>query len=196
MNSTATPPRYLRVRRPLGLVLEQFLKPLSASLGHCSPVPPSTWGAGGGLEEGYCLRVLGECLGARTDLFAAVTVWFLALHGLALPSLRDLVDVMVHEYSGKTCIVSQTGLFRPSWGPVGSLSKPQRSVANQVIVGHRESVTLPGTPRLPWMSDKPCRTTAGITGSQQAVCRTGGHGVERPVDYSQGQQAGGSRVSR
>ena len=46
--------------------------------------------------------MLGEGLGARMDLIAAVTAWFLALHGLALPSIRDLVDVMVHEYSGKS----------------------------------------------------------------------------------------------
>ena len=82
------------------MVLEEFLKPLSASLGHGSRVSPSAWGAGGGLEERYGVGVLGQWRGARMDLFAAVTDWFLALHVLALPSIRALVvDVMVHEYS-------------------------------------------------------------------------------------------------
>jgi hypothetical protein len=75
----------------LGVGLEQFLKPLAAALGHGAGVPPSAWGAGGGLDEGDGVRVLGEGLGARTDLFAAVTAWFLALHVLALPYLCDLV---------------------------------------------------------------------------------------------------------
>jgi len=79
------------MRRPLSVVLEQFLKLLSASLGHCARVPPSAWGVGGGLDEGDGIRVLGEGRGARTDLFAAVTDWFLALHVLALPYIRDLV---------------------------------------------------------------------------------------------------------
>jgi len=72
-------------------MLEQFPKPLSASLGHCSRVQPSAWSAGGGLDEGDGVRVLGEGLDARTDLFAAVTDWFLALHRLALPYICDLV---------------------------------------------------------------------------------------------------------
>jgi hypothetical protein len=75
---------------------------LSASLGHYARVPPPAWGAGSGLDEGDDLRVLGEGLGARLDLIEAVMAWFLALHGLALPSMRDLVDIMVHEYSGKS----------------------------------------------------------------------------------------------
>ena len=83
----------------MGVVLKQFLKPLSASLGHGARVPPSPWNAGGDLDERDGVRVLGEGLGARTDLFAAVMEGFLALHVLALPYLRALVDVMVHEYS-------------------------------------------------------------------------------------------------
>jgi hypothetical protein len=75
----------------LGVGLEQCLKPLAAALGHGAHVPPSASGAGGGLDEGDGVRVLGEGLGARTDLFAAVTAWFLALHVLALPYLCDLV---------------------------------------------------------------------------------------------------------
>ena len=47
----------------------------------------------------------------------------------------------------------------------------------QVIGRHCESAPLLSTPRRPWTSDKPCRTAAGLTGSQQAVCRTGGTGV-------------------
>jgi len=86
----------------LGVVLEEFLKPLAAALGDCSRVQPSAWGTGAGRDEGYGLRVRRAGLGARTDLFAAVMGWFLALHELALPSIRALVDVMVHEYSGKT----------------------------------------------------------------------------------------------
>jgi len=92
----------------LGVVLEEFLKPLAAALGYCSRVQPSAWGAGVGRDERDCVCVLGEGLGARRDLFAAVTDWFLALHVFALPSIRDLVDVMVHEYSGKAGIVPQT----------------------------------------------------------------------------------------
>jgi NAD(P)-dependent dehydrogenase (short-subunit alcohol dehydrogenase family) len=42
----------------LGVGLEQFLEPLSTSLGHGSHVPPSAWGAGGGLDEGDGIRVL------------------------------------------------------------------------------------------------------------------------------------------
>jgi hypothetical protein len=83
------------------VVLEEFLQPLSASLGHDARVPPPAWGAGSGLDEGDGLRVLGEGLGAPMDLIAAVTVWFLALHRLALPSICNPVNVMVHEYSGK-----------------------------------------------------------------------------------------------
>jgi len=90
------------------VVLEELLQPLSASLGYCSRVPPSAWGAGGGRDERYGVCVLGEGRGARTDLFAVVRDWFLATHVVALPSIRDLVDVIVHEYSGKACIVSQT----------------------------------------------------------------------------------------
>jgi hypothetical protein len=82
---------HLGVRRPLGVVLEEFLQPLAASLGHDARVPPPAWGAGSGLDEGDGLRVLGQGFGARLDLIAAVTAWFLALHGLALPSLRDRV---------------------------------------------------------------------------------------------------------
>jgi hypothetical protein len=86
----------------LGVALEEFLQPLSASLGHYARVPPPAWGAGSGLDEGDGLRVPGEGLGARMDLIDAATAWFLALHGLTLPSIRDLVDVMIHEYSGKS----------------------------------------------------------------------------------------------
>src|SRR5215813_5402103 len=43
------------------------------------------------------------------------------------------------------------------------------------------TASLLGTPRQLWMFDKPCRRVAGITGIQQAVCRTEGHGVARPV---------------
>ena len=50
---------------------------------------------------------------------------------------------------------------------------------NQVIGGHREIATLLGTPRLPWMSDKPYWPAEDITGSQKVVCRTGGNGVDR-----------------
>jgi hypothetical protein len=79
------------------VVLEQFLKPLSASLGHYARVEPSAWGAGGGLDEGDGLRVRGEGLGARPDLFYAVTDWLLALHVLALPYIRALGYVMVYK---------------------------------------------------------------------------------------------------
>ena len=79
------------------MLLEQFLKPLSASLGHYARVAPSAWGAGGGLDEGDGIRVLGEGLSARPDLCYAVTDWLLALHGLALPSIRALVSVRVYE---------------------------------------------------------------------------------------------------
>jgi hypothetical protein len=88
----------------LGVALEEFLQPLAASLGHDARVPPPAWGTGSGLNEGDGRRVLGEGLGARLDLIVAVTAWFLALHGLALPSLCALVDVMVYEYSGKSQI--------------------------------------------------------------------------------------------
>jgi hypothetical protein len=87
----APPPRHLGVCRPLGVVLEEFLQPLAASLGHDARVPPSAGGAGGGLDDRDGIRVLGAWLGARTDLFAAVTDWFLTLHELALPSTRALV---------------------------------------------------------------------------------------------------------
>jgi len=36
---------------------------------------------------------------------------------------------------------------------------------NQVITKHREIAPLLGSPRLPWMSDKPCRIVVGIVGS-------------------------------
>ena len=75
----------------MSVVLEQFLKPLSASLGHCARVPPSAWGVGGGLDEGDGIRVLGEGLGTRTDLCTAVTDWLLALPMFALPYIRALV---------------------------------------------------------------------------------------------------------
>jgi hypothetical protein len=87
MYATAPPPHDLGVRRPWCVALEEFLQPLSASLGHDARVPPPAWGAGSGLDEGDSLRVLGEGLGARLDLIAAVTAWFLALHRLALPSV-------------------------------------------------------------------------------------------------------------
>jgi len=32
------------------------------------------------------------------------------------------------------------------------------------------------------VTDKPCRTVESITGSQKAVCRTGGYGVDRPTN--------------
>jgi hypothetical protein len=93
------------------VALEEFLQPLAAALGHDACVPPPAWGAGSDLDEGDGLRVLREGLGARLDLIAAVMAWFLALHGLALPSLRDLVDVMIHEYSGKS-----TSPLEPGFG--------------------------------------------------------------------------------
>jgi hypothetical protein len=93
MHATAPPPRHLGVGRPLGVVLEEFLQPLSASLGHGARVPPSAGGAGGGRDERDGIRVRGAWLGARTDLFAAVTDWFLTLHGLALPSAGALVTL-------------------------------------------------------------------------------------------------------
>ena len=85
----------------MGVALEEFLQSLAAALGHGARVPPSAWNAGGSRDEGNGLRVLGEGRSAQLDLLAVVTAWFLALHGLALPSIRALVDVMVHEYSGK-----------------------------------------------------------------------------------------------
>ena len=83
------------------MVLEEFLQPLSAALGHLARVLPSAWGTGSGLDAWHRLRVLGEGLGARLHLFALVMDWFFALHVFALPSLRALVDLMVQEYSGK-----------------------------------------------------------------------------------------------
>jgi hypothetical protein len=94
-------------------VLEEFLQPLAAALGHHPRVPPPAWDAGNGLDEGDGLRGLGEGLRARLDLIAAVTAWFLALHGLALPSLRDRVDVMVYEYSGKSTEPLAPGIHVP-----------------------------------------------------------------------------------
>jgi hypothetical protein len=82
------------------VVLEEFLQPLAASLGHLARVLPSAWGTGSGLDAWHRLRVLGEGLGARLHLCALVKDWFFALHGFALPSLRALVDLMVQEYSG------------------------------------------------------------------------------------------------
>ena len=55
------------------MVLEEFLQPLAAALGHDARVPPPAWGAGSGLDEGDRLRGLGEGLGARLDRIAAVT---------------------------------------------------------------------------------------------------------------------------
>ena len=110
----ATPPRPLRVRRRWCVVLEQFLKPLSASLGHYARVAPSAWGAGSGRDEGDGLRVWGEGLGAPPALCYAVTDWLLALHGLALPYIRALVYVMVYEYSGKPCLGLQTRARPPA----------------------------------------------------------------------------------
>jgi hypothetical protein len=40
--------------------LEQFLQPLSASLGHLARVLPSAWDTGSGLDAWDRLRVLGE----------------------------------------------------------------------------------------------------------------------------------------
>src|SRR4029453_2626342 len=100
MHATA-PPRHLGVGRRLGVVLEEFLQPLAASLSHDARVPPPASGAGSGRDEGEGLRGLGEGLGARLARIAAVTAGFLARHGLALPSLRDLVDVIVLAYTGK-----------------------------------------------------------------------------------------------
>ena len=57
----------------MGVVLEEFLQPLAAALGHGARVPPSAWGASGGLDEGDSLRGLGEGLGARTGLWATGT---------------------------------------------------------------------------------------------------------------------------
>ena len=75
----------------MGVMLEQFPKPLAASLGHDVRVPPPAGGARGGRDEGDGLRVLGEGLGTRTDLCTAVTDWLLALHRFALPYIRPLV---------------------------------------------------------------------------------------------------------
>lgn len=86
------------------VTLEEFLQPLAAALGHGARVPPSAWDAGGGRDEGNGLRGLGEGRSARLDLLAAVRAGFLALHGLALLSSRALVDVIGHEYSGKSQI--------------------------------------------------------------------------------------------
>ena len=85
MHAPAPPPRHLGVRRPLCVLLEEFLQPLAASLGHYARVPPLAWDTGNGLDEGDGVRMLGEGLGARLDLTAAVTAWFLTLHGLAPP---------------------------------------------------------------------------------------------------------------
>jgi hypothetical protein len=57
-------------------------------------------------------------------------------------------------------------------------------VSKQVIGEHGEMATLLSTPYTSRMSDKPCRTPRGITGSPRAVCRIGGEGVDRPVNYS------------
>jgi len=75
----------------LGVVLEEFLQPLAASLRHDTRVPPPASGAGSGRDEGDGLRGLGEGLGTRRDLCTAVTAWLLALHRFALPSIRALV---------------------------------------------------------------------------------------------------------
>jgi hypothetical protein len=102
IHATVPPPRHLGVRRRLGVGLEEFLQPLAAALGHGARVPPSASGTGSGRDEGDGLRGLGEGLGARLDRIAAVTAGFLARHGLALPSRRALVDVMVQESSGQS----------------------------------------------------------------------------------------------
>jgi hypothetical protein len=80
-------PRPLRVHRLWSMVLEQFLQPLAAALGHDARVPPAAGTEG--LNDGDGPGGLGNGLSARPALFAPVTDWFLALHGLALPSCRD-----------------------------------------------------------------------------------------------------------
>jgi hypothetical protein len=48
----------------LGVVLEEFLQPLAATLGYVARVLPAAWGPGSGLDAWHRLRVLGEGLGA------------------------------------------------------------------------------------------------------------------------------------
>jgi len=52
-----------------------------------------------------------------------------------------------------------------------------------VFAGHREIAPLLGTAQRCWLFDKPYRIVAGITGSESAVCRTGGHGADRVTGF-------------
>jgi hypothetical protein len=120
MHATA-PPRYLGVCRRLGVVLEEFLQPLAAALSHDARVPPPASGAGSGRDEGDGLRGLGEGLGARLDRIDAGTAGCFARHGLALPSLCALVDVMVQESSGQSPMPSHAVVHQcPSESASGS----------------------------------------------------------------------------
>jgi len=154
------------------VVLEQFLKPLSASLGHCARVPPSAWGVGGGLDEGDGIRVLGEWLGARTGLLAAVTVWVLALHVLALPYIRDLVTSWSMSIAEKhawarrrgNALRQDEGRRVMSWGDVlgffaeemGDITSVYASSSSSTI-SHRSSCSVWASSSRPRTARRPVR---------------------------------------
>jgi hypothetical protein len=131
------------------------------STGHCAPRPTTAAVSGAGAfplsEQISYQQVVGHRMGVRGSAAAALASPRISFHASHTPGLT------AHG-------LSPTGRLTPALeGRVGHGGPFDK----QGIVGHRESATLLGTPRLPWMSGKPCRTAEGITGSQQAVYRTG-----------------------
>src|SRR5439155_5118402 len=62
---------------------------------------------GAGLDTGFHVRVLGDRLGGHTHLCPDVVGLFLALHILFLPHIRDLTQLVDHEYSRNRYIGQQ-----------------------------------------------------------------------------------------
>jgi hypothetical protein len=63
------------------------------------------------------------------------------------------------------------GVCRPSWGPVGSLSRLQRSVGNQVILVYLQPLAALSPFRARNMGDQPCRIAQVDDHGGEGVCR-------------------------
>src|SRR5262245_54595888 len=88
------------------LVLEHLPKPLSASARQLPGGQPSVRDIGASPDNGYFVFVLGQRLGEHALLCPHVVGLFLTLHALFLQHMRDLAQLVVHEYSRKRDIRS------------------------------------------------------------------------------------------
>jgi hypothetical protein len=123
----------LLARRRLCLLLYQLQKPLSASPRQLPRGQPPSWDTSAGLDQGFCVRVLGEWLGDHTHLCSDAVDSVLTLHLLPLSHNRYLAQLVVQVALHLTVVTStnaQSGAAMHAMDVRAAWEEPNAGVAH------------------------------------------------------------------